>query len=161
MNSIKQSFTILFTTGLFLFGIVTTVNSRAAGPEREYSVSDPEADIVEIAKQYLGTPYRFGGESPSGFDCSGLTSYVYGKAGIQIPRQTTAQYVALDPIRTPRPGDLLFFRIDGKKVSHVGIYTGNFQFIHAPSTGKTVSYADIRTSYWKERYAGSRTPSNR
>lgn len=113
--------------------------------------------IVQLAQKYLGTPYRYGGNSPAGFDCSGFTSYVYKKAGYRLPRATTAQYGKMNPVRAPQVGDLVFFRTSGKRISHVGIYVGNYQFIHAPSSGKTVSYADIRNSYWKPRYAGSRT----
>lgn len=113
--------------------------------------------IVQTAQKYLGTPYRFGGNSPAGFDCSGFTSYVYKKAGYRLPRATKAQYGKLNPIRAPKVGDLVFFRTSGKRISHVGIYVGEYRFIHAPSSGKTVSYADIRNSYWKPRYAGSRT----
>ncbi|MCR9140678.1 MAG: C40 family peptidase [bacterium] len=113
--------------------------------------------IVQLAQKYLGTPYRYGGNSPAGFDCSGFTSYVYKKAGYRLPRATTGQYGKMNAVRAPKIGDLVFFRTSGKRISHVGIYVGNYQFIHAPSSGKTVSYADIRNSYWKPRYAGSRT----
>ncbi len=113
--------------------------------------------IVSTAQKYLGTPYRYGGNSPAGFDCSGFTSYVYKKSGYRLPRATTGQYGKLNPVRAPKVGDLVFFRTSGKRISHVGIYVGDYQFIHAPSSGKTVSYADIRNSYWKPRYAGSRT----
>tara|TARA_Y100001937_G_scaffold122491_2_gene183653 strand:- start:4526 stop:5041 length:516 start_codon:yes stop_codon:yes gene_type:complete len=113
--------------------------------------------IARLAEQYLGVPYRPGGYSPSGFDCSGLTSYVYKEAGYSIPRSASSQYTALRPVRVPEVGDLVFFRIDGKSISHVGIYVGNYRFIHAPSSGKNVSLADLRLKYWKNTYAGART----
>ena len=113
--------------------------------------------IIEIAEKYLGLPYKYGGNTPAGFDCSGFTSYVYGKAGFQIPRDTRDQFSGMNSIRTPKRGDLVFFKIDGKKISHVGIYAGNYMFIHSPRTGKSVEYSDIRIDYWKTRYAGSRT----
>lgn len=113
--------------------------------------------IANLAEQYLGVPYRPGGFSPSGFDCSGLTSYVYKEAGYSIPRSASAQYNALRPVRVPAVGDLVFFRTNGTSISHVGIYIGNYKFIHAPSSGKTVSIADLRLDYWKNSYAGART----
>lgn len=118
----------------------------------------PGLRIVETARKHLGIPYKFGGLSPSvGFDCSGLTKYVYLSSGYSIPRETDNQFDDLNEVVVPAPGDLLFFDITGKGVSHVGIYMGDFQFIHSPSTGKTVSYADIRNPYWKSRYVGSRS----
>jgi cell wall-associated NlpC family hydrolase len=129
---------------------------QANAVERRVTKYDGKG-IIGIAEKYLGTPYRYGGNTPSGFDCSGFTSYVYDRAGYNLPRATTAQYGKLNPVRVPEVGDLVFFRTSGNRVSHVGIYVGNYQFIHAPSSGKTVGYADIRNSYWKPRYAGSRT----
>ena len=114
--------------------------------------------IVDIAEEYLGTPYYWGGTKPStGFDCSGFTSYVYKRAGYEIPRETMAQYKDLNPVRKPNPGDLVFFKINGKNISHVGIYTGDGKFIHSPRTGTTVSFAELGNDYWKKRYAGSRS----
>ncbi len=124
--------------------------------ERRVTLYDGQG-ITELAQKYLGVPYRFGGQSPEGFDCSGFTSFVYKKAGYSLPRDAGEQFQALKPIKVPRPGDLVFFKIDGKSIGHVGIYLGNLRFIHAPSTGKTVSIADMRISYWKQRYAGART----
>ena len=113
--------------------------------------------IIDIADDYLGVPYKYGGTTPSGFDCSGFTGYVYKRAGYRLPRGADDQYRALNPIKKPEIGDLVFFKIDGKRVSHVGIYVGGFRFIHSPRTGKSVGYADLRTKYWKKRYAGART----
>ena len=104
----------------------------------------------------LGVPYHYGGSSPtSGFDCSGLVQYAYGQAGIQVPRTTGEQYRAALPIRRHalRPGDVIFFRTHGRRfVSHVGIYLGKDQFIHAPSSGKQVSIDSLQDNYWRRRY---------
>lgn len=113
--------------------------------------------ISNIAKNYLGVPYKFGGSSPDGFDCSGYTGYVYKKSGYRLPRGAKDQYKKMYPIRVPKPGDLVFFKTSGSRISHVGIYVGDYQFVHAPSTGKKVSFADIRIKYWKKRYAGARS----
>lgn len=96
--------------------------------------------VISIAKQYIGTPYVFGGSSPSGFDCSGFTQYVFGKAGKSIPRVTTAQQAAATPVSNPQPGDLVFF---GSPAYHVGIYLGNGQMIDAPRTGANVTIRPV------------------
>lgn len=144
---------------LFAFGVFLLFSAACSSPavrSRRFMATDGTG-IVEIAKQYLGTPYRFGGTTPSGFDCSGFVKYVYSRAGIELPRDAREQYRRLSPLETPRPGDLVFFKINGTSISHVGIYTGNFRFIHSPRTGKTVEFADIRIDYWKQRFAGART----
>lgn len=108
---------------------------------------------VSIAQQMLGAPYRYGGNTPKGFDCSGLVHYSYSKAGYSISRDSRsqiAQTIPIDP-RELRPGDLVFFNIEGNS-NHIGIYTGNGQFIHAPSSGKRVSYASMNEKYWRERF---------
>lgn len=101
----------------------------------------------------LGSPYRYGGSSPHGFDCSGLVYYSYRRAGIHVPRTTYAQMNAANRVRLRdlAAGDLLFFRLGRQPVSHVAIYTGDGQFIHAPSSGKRVSYGSMSDAYWKTR----------
>jgi len=106
-----------------------------------------------IAARYLGVPYRWGGASPSGFDCSGLVMYVYAQLGISLPHYTVAQYgmgVAVSR-GSLQPGDLVFF--DG--LGHVGIYIGNDQFIHAPHTGDVVKVSSI-TGWYAQTYVGAR-----
>lgn len=114
-------------------------------------------ELLKIAQRYIGTPYKFGGASPAGFDCSGYTKYVFGQAGYQLPHGARYQFEKLDPVKKPAYGDLVFFKTYTPNVSHVGIYTGDERFLHSPSTGKTVSYASMTSSYWKTRYAGART----
>ena len=103
-----------------------------------------------IAVQQVGAAYRYGGASPAGFDCSGLVQYSFRRAGMKVPRTTgqlwkSAGAVAMDDLRV---GDLLFFRFDGK-MSHVGIYVGDEQFVHAPSSGRTVSIESLNADYYR------------
>ncbi|MEM7432570.1 MAG: C40 family peptidase [Pseudomonadota bacterium] len=107
---------------------------------------------ARIALDQLGTPYRYGGSSPSGFDCSGLVQYSYSRAGLALPRTTQALWNDTQTVaaRDMRVGDLLFFSIDGK-MSHVGMYIGNRKFVHAPSSGKYVSVANLDSGYYRNR----------
>lgn len=115
-------------------------------------------NIVEIAEQYLGVPYVWGGKSPSGFDCSGFVYYVFGKAGYSVPRTASMQYPAGTPVdkENLQAGDLVFFQNTYEPgISHVGIYVGNNKFIHSPSTGNVVSYADLNSNYYSSHYYGA------
>jgi gamma-D-glutamyl-L-lysine dipeptidyl-peptidase len=124
------------------------------------SSKDERGRIVRTAERYIGAPYHHGGSTPRGFDCSGYVMYVYRQNGILLPREVGGQYEAGKHIR-PRqvqPGDLVFFKTSRRhRLSHVGIYLGDNRFIHAPSSGKRVSYADMGKSYWKKRYRGAVT----
>jgi peptidoglycan DL-endopeptidase CwlO len=109
--------------------------------------------VVGIAEQYLGTPYVWGGASPSGFDCSGFTMYVYAQVGISLPHNAAAQYGYGSPVSRGNlaPGDLVFF--DG--LGHVGIYVGGNSFIHAPHTGDVVKISSL-TGWYASTYVGAR-----
>jgi cell wall-associated NlpC family hydrolase len=116
-------------------------SSNAAAPvsrstTRYSNPAQSSSEVVNIARGLLGIPYVYGGESPSGFDCSGFTMYVFGKAGISIPRTASAQQAAATPVSNPRPGDLVFF---GSPAWHVGISTGNGMMIDSPRSGKSTS----------------------
>lgn len=100
------------------------------------NVAQSASGVVNIARGLLGIPYVYGGSSPSGFDCSGFTQYVFGKAGISIPRTASAQQRAATRVSNPKPGDLVFF---GSPAWHVGIYTGNGKMIDSPRRGKSTS----------------------
>jgi len=110
------------------------------------------------ALKMIGKPYRYGGSSPSGFDCSGLVMYSYRQAGLALPHNTDKQRVAARPIRVAelRPGDLLFFNQEGKKYGHVGIYVGGGKFVHAPSSGKSVRSDRLDSPYWRKHLSEAR-----
>jgi len=143
-----------FITVLVLTGGCTS--NRSSVVSHPY-VDDTGQQLVILSRDLVGSPYRYGGQSPNGFDCSGLVRYVYGQVGITVPHSSqllykNAQKVDLDNIR---PGDLLFFRVSKEKISHVGIYTTNGEFIHAPSSGKYVTVARLDNPYWEQRLVGA------
>lgn len=115
---------------------------------------------AQTALAMQGKPYRYGGSTPSGFDCSGLVYYSYARAGARLPRSTDGLWRFSRSIseRQLRPGDLLFFTQEGKRSSHVGVYIGNARFVHAPSTGKRVSIANLNDRYWRRHFEGGRRP---
>ncbi|MFP4498487.1 MAG: NlpC/P60 family protein [Vulcanimicrobiota bacterium] len=112
--------------------------------------------IVKTAFKYKGVPYIFGGSTPSGFDCSGFIQYVYRENGIKTPRMAHHQYYAGTPVskKNLRPGDLVFFETYTAGISHVGIYIGNNQFIHASSRG-AVRVNSLGQQYYTNRYRGA------
>jgi hypothetical protein len=116
--------------------------------------------IVRTARRFLGTAYRWGGESVRrGFDCSGLTMTVYRLNGLDLPRNSREQYRAGTPIKRSalQRGDLVFFATGRRRrVSHVGIYTGSGRFIHAPGQGKSIGFASLSSTYFNKRYVGAR-----
>ena len=117
--------------------------------------SEKRAAVLEYAAQFLGTPYVYGGSTPSGFDCSGFTSYVFKNTVGSIPRVAQAQFDATTRVSMDEllPGDLVFFGSSASSISHVGIYVGNNQFIHSPHTGDVVKY-DSLTGRYASRFEG-------
>jgi len=126
------------------------------------AVKDPRHLLVDFALQLRDIRYRRGGRAPAtGFDCSGFVHYVFAQVlGIDLPSDSASQYVS--GVRIARAemqaGDLVFFHTRGKHVSHVGIYLGEGQFIHAPTTGERVKVNRLDETYWARRFAGARRP---
>lgn len=116
--------------------------------------------VVKLVQQQVGAPYLYGGDTPGGFDCSGLVEYVYAQVGVKLPRTAEGQFN-----QTPRvayaavqPGDVLFFRSDSGNLMHVGIYIGSHWFVHAPDSGKAVSAARLDSEYWRGHFLGAGRP---
>jgi len=136
---------------------------RLLGPQRfrphVVAHAKPHVGVGERAARYarrmLGVPYRYGGDSPrSGFDCSGLVRYVFGRFGLELPHSSYADFslgrgVARSALQ---PGDLVFFN----GLGHVGLYVGSGRFIHAPRSGTTVRIASLNDPWYRSSYEGAR-----
>lgn len=141
--------------------IVTTRTRHASGIGRFAGgivarTTKLAALLARDALRFLGTPYVFGGTSAAGFDCSGFVQHVYAMAGISLPRTADAQYdVGRPAVGGPHIGDLVFFETYTDGVSHVGVYLGHGEFVHASSShGVMVSH--LSDAYWRERYVGAK-----
>lgn len=150
------------TSSLIRVGQVLKIENSTAAPSQTTPVSKPAppaatdtvGKIVETAKSLTGIPYVWGGATTSGFDCSGFIYYVYNQAGIKIPRTNTTGYDARSyDVSTPAIGDLVFFENTYRAgISHMGIYIGNNQFIHAG--GDKVQITSLSNSYWSKHFSG-------
>jgi len=113
---------------------------------------------AEQALAMVGKPYHYGGNTPAGFDCSGLVQYSYRRVGIELPHGTSQLRRLSQPVtrRNLQRGDLVFFTQEGKKSSHVALYLGNDRFVHAPSNGKKVYVSSFDDSYWQKHFSEAR-----
>ena len=145
-------------------GLVKTDIAPAAPaePGLVQQVRDRASDMVLTAMNFLGVPYRRGGNSEeSGFDCSGFTRFVFERSlGLVLPRRADEQATLAGLLAVRRdelkPGDLVFFNTLKRTFSHVGIYVGNGKFIHSPRSGGEVRVEDMRFAYWSQRFTGAR-----
>ena len=115
------------------------------------------SDLVAYAMKFMGRPYVWGASGPSAFDCSGFTAYVYNAFGIYLDHYTGSQFQNGSAVSRGNlaPGDLVFFNTDSS-ISHVGMYIGDGQFIHASSGSRQVTISNLGESYYNSRYAGGR-----
>ena len=136
-----------------------TEQESATVLDRLTSFTDRAAQIALEALSLVGIRYRYGGNSPEqGLDCSGLVRYVFREAGTDLPRTSDEMSRRGRPVdqQDLQPGDLVFFNTLNRAFSHVGIYLGNNQFVHAPSTGRNVRVENMDMAYWKTRFNGAR-----
>jgi len=118
---------------------------------------DAGARLAAAAELLVGSPYRFGGSGPEGFDCSGLVYFVHRELGMDVPRTAARQFRSARPVARAvlRPGDLVFFRDGSQEVTHVGVFIGNDAFVHAPKSGRPVGYARLDDEYYAVNFAGA------
>ena len=138
-----------------LVGCAAPPPARVAAPPGAIvpAAEDVGARAAALAERLIGVPYRFGGDSPQGFDCSGLVWYVYRELGVAVPRTAAEQRAAARHVDADdlKPGDLVFFYTPA---DHVGLYLGGGEFLHAPSSGKRVERARLDAPFFILGYAG-------
>lgn len=143
-------------------GLLTPLGPAALVESMRNSVRDTASDLVMHAMNFLGVPYRRGGnDAATGFDCSGFTRHIFENSiGLVLPRRADEQATSAGLLSIRRaelkPGDLVFFNTMKRTFSHVGIYVGDDKFIHAPRAGGEVRIEDMRVSYWARRFTGAR-----
>ena len=139
--------------------------ASAPQPTASSGITNPAPDRADRAASHalkmIGKPYRYGGSSPAGFDCSGLVQYSFRQAGVTLPHSTDKQRSGsrLVKVADLRRGDLVFFNQEGKKYGHVGIYIGDGKFVHAPSSGKSVRSDRLDSPYWRKHLSEVRRPA--
>jgi cell wall-associated NlpC family hydrolase len=150
---------------LFITILILTVSVKTFCQEQKnivsqdstaFTDSSQRAILIDYALKYLGVKYRHGQSNEHGFDCSGFTMFVYKKFDYKLARSSQDQYKQCKHIHKEeaQPGDLVFFITRGRRISHVGIYLGGSQFVHARSYGKGVAVSNIESTYYKRRLAG-------
>ena len=152
-------FSLFYTALLFACSSSPQYSEPASKPVKKITVVKPKKiqvkgqKIADLAKSLVGSPYKYGGKTPYGFDCSGLVFYTHGKVGLRTPRTSLHQFKSAKniPLNELRNGDLIFFKLTRARVSHVGIYVGNGRFIHAPQSGRQVKATYLTDAYWKTK----------
>lgn len=149
-------------TGWVSGTLLTKTTAKTKAPAKKKAVkkssnSATSSQLVNNAKALLGTPYKYGGSTTSGFDCSGYVQYVFKQSGKSVSRSTLGQFAASTTVSTPQVGDLVFFAGTYRSgISHVGIYIGNNQFIH--SGGKKAEIVSLNHVYWKKYFHSFKRP---
>jgi cell wall-associated NlpC family hydrolase len=145
-------FVLIFFSGISLFFSACGIKKITSGLGME---------VAREAHKYIGVPYKYGGRSPNGFDCSGLVWYIYKQHGVSLPDASYKQ--ASSGVKVKRgdlvPGDLIFFQTNGR-IHHVGLYVGGNKMIHAPGMGKSVVKTSLKDKYYRTHYATSRRVVN-
>lgn len=138
--------------------VATRASKRDSALARRRTKPTGSGDVVRTAYAYRGAPYRYGGSSRGGFDCSGFTSYVYASKGVRLPHSAAAQFGHGNKVNKSslKPGDLVFFETTRRGISHVGIYAGNGKFVHASSARGRVRVDSLNSGYYSARFRGAR-----
>lgn len=145
----------------FAYRPLLAVGAGSSKPAAQIASSQPDRSshsLIQTALACRGTHYQRGGTSRGGFDCSGFTRFIYAKYGISLPHSSAAQAAKGTSVSRSelKPGDLVFFATYRQAISHVGIYIGNGNFVHASSHGRGVTVDALNSSYYGPRYRGAR-----
>ncbi|MGN1402095.1 MAG: C40 family peptidase [Bacillus sp. (in: firmicutes)] len=144
---------------IILLGILSFVVlfSGLAGSMETQASANHRTKAANTAQKHVGVKYKWGGTTVKGFDCSGLVQYSFRNAGKSLPRTAALMYTKGSAVSKSKlqKGDLVFFKTNGSKVSHVGIFVGNNKFVHS-SSSKGVTVTSMNNSYWKTKYVGAK-----
>jgi cell wall-associated NlpC family hydrolase len=148
---------------ILLAALALSMAAACAPRVRPDLAPPPEPDVrgrevAAAARSLIGAPYLNGGTTPEGFDCSGFVRYVFGEVGVAVPRSMRDMAGTGEPVDRDRlrPGDVIFFKIDGHTISHVAIAVSADTFVHAPSSRGRVREESLTVDYWRTRYAEAR-----
>lgn len=156
----------IFALAITMLGLASACSSNPAttwdpapGARSAVTHSGIGQKAAAVALDQVGVPYRYGGSSPRGFDCSGLVQYSYSRVGKRVPRTTGQLWSSTAAVERHelRAGDVLFFKIAGK-MSHVGLYLGERRFVHAPSSGRAVTIASLDSPFYKDAFLRAGRP---
>ena len=136
---------------------LTTPDIRWDGSGGAAGLRERGEQLADVALRLRGLPYRYGGATREGFDCSGLVFFAHRQFGLTVPRTSReqARQAAEVKERKLRPGDLVFFKIGSRHVNHVGVYVGERQFVHAPGKGKAVTVNSLDDEYYQRRFSSA------
>ncbi len=156
MFSLLRTIILILLCSYLLLACAHSSKHHERSVEKATQTSKPISQgqqIADLAQSLLGSPYKYGGTTPNGFDCSGLVHYTHRKFGIHTPRTSLQQFKHARSIRLSEldSGDVVFFKLSRNNVSHVGIYVGNGRFVHAPKSGKRVAINHLNDDYWRPR----------
>lgn len=160
-NPLRQLLLIVTTLALAALlagcGGYSSIDQPSVEPGQHQDPENTGKQVVKVAEEFIGAPYRSGGTTTDGVDCSGLTFTVYRRIGVRLPRTSDEQARAGNHIDRDelRAGDLVFFG-KGSNVTHVGIYSEDGEFIHASTRARSVRYDSLDTKYFRSRYIGAR-----
>ena len=135
---------------------LSNVSAASAAP-----AAAPGLQVASLAEQYVGSPYRWGGASPAGFDCTGFVMWIYGQFGVDLPHTEAGQLASGTPVDADelQPGDILVFANTYRGgLSHVGVYVGNGRFVHAMDEAHGVIVSNLWDGYWSPRLVGAARP---
>jgi cell wall-associated NlpC family hydrolase len=152
--SMRKTLCAALACAFLAAGCGTTTPTASYPAARSVDGSEVTAkSAADVALEQIGRPYKYGGSSPAGFDCSGLVHYSYARSGKRVPRTTGDLWRQSAPVAEDalRIGDVLFFNIEGK-MSHVGMYLGDGRFVHAPSSGKRVGVASLASPFYRQAF---------
>ena len=159
LSTVARAVRHIFLGCACALALLSSASVALAAPDAAPApVTSPGVAVADLAEEYVGSPYRWGGTSPAGFDCTGFVMWVYSQFGVGLPHNEAGQLASGTPVDAGdlQPGDVLVFANTYRRgLSHTGIYVGNGQFVHAADERHGVVVSDLWDSYWASRFVGA------